>query len=214
MENENLENNSLNLKDKIKNSQIYQRLIYRPFKMGTARSAISVMLYGILLMILFMIMSYTTDVKPKIDSELYKTTGIVVKNNINEHTGTRGTTTSGIHILTDNNETIRFYYIYKKGLKLADKNLIGKKITIYSNILPVNFYKPFADKVIDEKGNILKEYDYKWQQSIRNYVLSYKPMLIVLFLLILIYLINGKNTKKFDVENYWNNQNLKSQTKE
>lgn len=216
LENAISQNNKPNLKDKIKNSQIYQRLIYRPFNIKSTRSGISWVIYTIIGMIVFWIFFTIIEVKPKLENELYRTDGTIieVKNTTSQFFNRRGSTRPKIKILTDFNETITFTYIpdgiKENREKITNKYLKNKRVTIYSNIFPKNFNKPIIEKIVMQDGEILSEYYYEWQQSVRNYAFSYKPILISLILLILIYLINGKNTENFSIKNYIRDRNLNS----
>ena len=78
--------------------------------MGTARSAISVMLYGVLFLILFTIISEMTDIKPKPENELYRTDGVVIQNYCGDDFGFKGGSRDVIWILTDSNKTMEFDY--------------------------------------------------------------------------------------------------------
>ena len=215
MENENLGNNKPNLKDKIKNSQIYQIFIQRALFSGNLRSLASVFLYVAILFILDDFFSTITTPAPKPESELYRTDGNVLKISdvTNRFFNFRGSTNPKIKILTDNNKTITFEYIpdgiKENRAKITNKYLKNKRITIYSNILPNSDNIIIAEKIIGENGEVLSKYEYEWQQSVRERTLSYKRLLFCVFLLILIYFINKNNLKI----NSNKNQNL-SQTKE
>ncbi|MBP3206700.1 MAG: hypothetical protein J6M21_00400 [Campylobacter sp.] len=187
--------------NKIKNSEIYQRFIGRALLSGKAISLLNLFLYFIIFVILNIVFITAIDVKPKPESEWYRTDGVMIK------VYTKGTNRSDpfIEILSNNGEKIKFRYAKNNNIK---ESLQGQKATIYSQRFLDNINEPRIAKLIDENGTVLISpdmYDYKSRLQSYNDILSYKPFLICLFILLLIYLINGnKNSNK--------NKNL-SQTK-
>ena len=173
--------------NKIKNSEIYQRFIGRALLSGKAINIVFIT---------------AIDVKPKPESEWYRTDGVMIK------VYTKGTNRSDpfIEILSNNGEKIKFRYAKNNNIK---ESLQGQKATIYSQRFPNNINEPRIAKLTDENGTVLISpdmYDYKNRLQSYNDILSYKSFLICLILLLLIYFINGKkNSNK--------NQNS-SQTKE
>ncbi|MDA3051986.1 hypothetical protein OFO01_00760 [Campylobacter sp. JMF_01 NE2] len=154
------------------------------------------MLYYIIGGILLIVLLTAIDVKPKPENELYKTKGIVTM------VSTTPTNRSNPHIevQTDDGEKILFSYS-REDIKTIGK-LKGQKVTIYSNKFPRNINKPGVAKLIDEKGNnITGDYDYSGFKSINDLMLSKTPFIICVFLLFLIYFMNGsKKYKKIDNE--------------
>lgn len=189
-----------NLFVKIYQTEFYQRLFYRPFHAKTTLSGLSGLLWVILIFGFFFEFLLEISVKAKPESELYETTGIVVDISLDNGAGSKRSANNIIVLKTDNNETIRFFYgSYHKGSKLYDRKLKGKKITIYSNIPPINFNKPFVDKAIDENGNVLREYG-NYEKMNEEVLTAKQEIFLFIFCLMLIYLMNG--SKK-----YKNNEN-------
>ncbi|MDA3055602.1 MULTISPECIES: hypothetical protein [unclassified Campylobacter] len=192
--------------NKIKNSEIYQRFIGRALLTGKAISFVNILLYFFIFYILYTTFLTATRYKPLSENQWYKTVGIVDGiYKLNDF----GKYRSGpiITILTDNNKTINFTF-NKKNEKIRSQYLKGKKVTIYSKLPP--YYsdtwlifdtEAHANKIADESGNFIEGYDgmYDYEKAMKEYKekISYKPFLKCLFILLLIYFINGnKNSNK------------------
>ena len=182
-----------NLFVKIYETELFQRLFYRPFHAKTTLSGLSAMLYYIIGGILLIVLLTAINVKPKPENELYETKGIVTM------VSTTPTNRSNPHIevQTDDGEKILFSYS-REDIKTIGK-LKGQKVTIYSNKFPRNINKPGVAKLIDEKGNnVTGNYDYKALKTINDFILSKRLLIACLFLLMLIYFMNGSKKYKND----------------
>ena len=151
------------------------------------------MLYYIIGGILLIVLLTAINVKPKPESEWYRTDGIILR------VGNITTNRSNPHIedQTDDGEKILFEYVKNKNIK---KSLEGQKVTIYSDIFPRTLNKPHIGALIDENGNKLLGGKYDYDASLRQYktILSPKPFIICVVLLVLIYLMNGSKKYKND----------------
>ncbi|MDA3072910.1 MULTISPECIES: hypothetical protein [unclassified Campylobacter] len=145
---------------------------------------------------MFIVLLTAINVKPKPENELYKTEGVVT------FVSTTPTNRSNPHIEIQTDNTEKILFSYYKGDIDKFKNLKGQKVTIYSNKFPKNINKPGVAKLTDEKGNnITGDYDYSGFKSINDLMLSKTPFIICVFLLFLIYFMNGsKKYKKIDNE--------------
>lgn len=176
---------NLELIKKFRNSEIYIRFFERVYSPKSIKNGLSSIFICIIFILSFLYFLNIISVNPKPKTNLYETIGIVKKVDGVSNFGRRGRD-SYIHLQTRDGKILKFWYS-----PTADKNitpaLYNKKLTIYSN---APSHKMSADKVIDEKGNVLVDYDYKERLNTHNIFKGIFIPALILINLIIVWKLN------------------------
>ena len=170
---------------KFKKTEIYLRFFERVLNPKSTKNGLSSIFICIAFIFGFLYFLSAISVEPKPETNLYKTIGIVKKVDAASNFGRRGRD-SYLYLQTNDGKTVKFWYSPTVDKNITP-NLYNKKVTVYSNS-PTN--KMSADKVVDEKGNVLVDYDYKERLDTNSILKSLLFPMLILINLIIVWKLN------------------------
>lgn len=170
---------------KFKKTEIYIRFFERVFNPRSTKNGLSSIFICMTFVFGFLYFLNIISVEQKPETSLYETTGIVKKVDVASNFGRRGRD-SYIHLQTSDGKIHKFWYSPSVDKNITS-NLYNKKVTIYSNSPS---HKMSADKAIDEKGNVLVDYDYKERLDTNNILKSLLFPMLILINLIVVWKLN------------------------